>query len=202
MTTRNHKILLACLTLVFSIANNSSNSWCIADSKLNVNISEKGSDVINKAIKLSKEIDATGKRLINILSNKKIDVEKRIKAGLLLGELNYMPAIPALIKNINLTPVNTDEPAFPPLHMALAKYGEAAVPSIVRECLKNDSFVIGGGILRGHSILPLYMAILKGKTVKTARIYALGIGVESEDQKMKEKTKLFINELSTYQKTQ
>lgn len=127
-------------------------------------------------------------------------VEERYRAAELLGRLQYTPAIPTLIRHVDLLPVAFSEPPLPRVADALALYGDAAVPQIVDACLKEDLFVIAGGIRANRGLFPLYYAIRKGETFETARTYARGIAAGiPDDAELAQKVRTFLEQLDKHE---
>ncbi len=156
---------------------------------------------IEAANKLADERERLGKLLTNFFKDSKQPAEQRIATALLLGEMQYFPAISILVKNIHLQPSKTKKALPAPLSQALAHFGNAAVPAIVDECLKNPRIVISKGLLKGKSVASLYQSIRAGKTIDVARTYAKGIAVEKPDSKTRKKVKAFLNGLTEIEKS-
>ena len=133
--------------------------------------------------------DTVGPKLLAILADEKRPAEVRLEAAILLGKLQYAPAIPTLIQFITMekpVAVARDGPEFP-CQEALTLYGDAAVPSLV------DAFmaVTGRGQTRENH---LYMAIaLKSQPV--ARTYAKGLATQNPDPKFQNRVEFFLNKI-------
>lgn len=124
-------------------------------------------DQADKLVHRQREL---GHQLVGILSNAKQPLRLRARSAELLARIHYLPAIPVLIRHIALVHpdkvVDSDDwTMLLPSVQALQRYGDAAVPSIVREFLKEED--------RTRQ-LQLALAIAP-KSRKTAVVYALGL---------------------------
>jgi hypothetical protein len=144
------------------------------------------------AERLATEQEGLGARLEALLAGEHRDRRDRLRAAKALGALRYVPAIPTLIRHIELRG-RWSEVRFSPVGEALARYGDVAVPALVRSYLKED--VTFNGSVRAHLILYTFR---EGKTVATARTYALGMAAEG-DAAMKERVEWFVEELDARQ---
>ena len=136
---------------------------------------------------VGKARDTVGPKLIAILADEKRPAEVRLEAAMLLGKLQYAPAIPTLIQFITMEKpvvVARDGPEFP-CRDALQLFGDAAVPSLV------DAFVAVTG--RGQDRLHcLYMAITL-KSRPAARTYAKGLATQNPDPEFQERIEYFLH---------
>ncbi len=114
-----------------------------------------------------KYYDRVGKRLTAILADEKQPIRQRVQAAKRLGQIKYPPAIPNLIRHIQLDDpgiqVISGNESEPTVGInSLAQYGPAFVPAVV------DAYLDETDKLRGHSFL---YVILGGKQEKVATTY-------------------------------
>lgn len=143
-----------------------------------------------RADRLIADRETIGSDLVAILADEQAQVLSRLQAADRLGKLQYLPAIPALVRYIDLTPRHF-EVGPPPAARALAIYGDAAMPALVQEYLKVGITYTFTGFRRQHAIL---YAIGEGKTAETAQTYARGIAAKG-DAAMRERVEWFLEEL-------
>lgn len=136
-----------------------------------------------------KSLDEVCPKLLRIIVDEKRPKSVRAHAARWLGKLRYVPAIPALIQNVEL--IDPDGPAEDgpdfPCRDALQMFGDAAVPALV------DAFmaVTGRGQDRENC---LYMAITQ-KSRSTARTYAQGLAVQNTDAKFQKRIDYFLDKI-------
>jgi hypothetical protein len=144
--------------------------------------------------------DRLGAELQKVLAAENASPGDRIRAARLLGRLQYLPAIPTIIRYVDVRPLvaGTSRAS---VGMALSDYGEAAVPQIVEACLKEDLIVIRGGTKSGRSVGHFYREIRDGSTFRSARLYARGIATSRpDDPEIQAKVGVFLAQLDKYDK--
>lgn len=138
--------------------------------------------VMTEAQELALGRERIGKRLMAVVADPEQPVVERQEAARLLGKLQYAPAIEVLIRHVDLVdPLYFSSEPRPdlqyPLMMALAAYGNAAVPQIVdhvaseRNQLRRSLFFL---CIHYH-----------GKTTDVALRYLRGMKLEIEMDPMK-----------------
>jgi hypothetical protein len=146
-----------------------------------------------EAERLAAQRDELGAKLNALLDDADASIHARLRAATLLGELQYAPAIPTLIRHRDVTPRIAD---IPPVTFALGQYGDAAVPQIVETFLNEELFVSPVGVSRGRHSFRLYGAIMVGNTFDTVLTYARGIAAtEHDDAELARKLEYFISRL-------
>lgn len=139
------------------------------------------------------EFDVVGASLVKIVDNSKQPLDDRLAAIELLGEMRYLPAIPSLIRQLDLRPHLSSEARPSPATVALGRFGDAIVPSIVEEYVQHKKGRMG---LLGPE---RYLVILsKAGTLSAARIYAKGKLNEASDAETRLYLQNFLNVLSTF----
>jgi len=143
-------------------------------------------------------------RLLAILENEKESTDHRVAAGQILSEMRYLPAIPALVRNIHLMPTVASESTAAPLHIALGRFGNAAIPPIIDEIMKRDVSWIRRRQWKTGGVFAFFLAIdrfykLPDNTYRTARLYASGVAATTRDGETGEKVKAFLKELDYWE---
>jgi hypothetical protein len=142
--------------------------------------------------------DRLGAELHKVLADENASPGDRIRAARLLGRLQYLPAIPTIIRYADLSPL-LGGLSRPRVGHALKDYGDAAVPQIVEAVLQENRSLISGGVQSGRSLLTFYLALRSGGTMETARTYALGIAAtRQDDADLVEKVDTFVRRLERY----
>lgn len=121
------------------------------------------------------DADALGKEMLAILNDETQAPENRVQAARLLGEMRYLDAIPHLIRHRSIRPriIFDSGDAFP-VHTALAKFGDAAVPALIQDYLHEERSPTW------RSSKESYLGILKrGNALRAARVYAKGLLAEA-----------------------
>ncbi|PQO46700.1 HEAT repeat domain-containing protein [Blastopirellula marina] len=111
-----------------------------------------------------------GDHLISMLDDPACPIQQRLQAGALLGRMKYLPAIDALIRNIELKIPQydgiRDNPSITrPIVRALAMYGDIAAPQIVIAFSKSHS---------SDARYLLARSLREAKSTETAIQYARG----------------------------
>lgn len=108
-----------------------------------------------------KERESLGDKLISVLNDKKEKSAQRLEAATALGEMQYLPAIPPLIRHLTLQdetkqdcPQLEDFPAAPyPCALALTRFGPEVIPPIAKRFVEveHDSVrdILANVLLRG-----------------------------------------------------
>jgi hypothetical protein len=150
---------------------------------------EEYQSLFQKSERLASDRDVVCALLLVIMSDPQGQPASRLHAAELLARLHYSPAIPTLVREIDLVdPTHTSlHPEELPNVVALARFGDAAVPELVRAYLKGIASERESTILR---------AIRRGKTAATARTYALGLAAEG-DAATRERVDYFLEELAS-----
>ena len=121
------------------------------------------------SVSLYSNYDKVGWYWMNVLDDENALNRRRVQASKILGHLKYLPAIPVLIKHIQLFEsgkVYTENDEGYIVQHTLGQYGPAAVPSII------DSYLSETDSGRRSA---LSGAIHIGKTQRTAMTYAQGL---------------------------
>jgi hypothetical protein len=126
--------------------------------------------VMKEADDLVSTRNRIGANLTSILRDSEQPVAERHEAARLLGKLQYMPAVAVLVQHVELVdPTYVSSEVRPdlacPVMMALATYGNAAVPQVV------DAFLAERNQQRQFL---LFLAIRFGKTTDVAIRYLRG----------------------------
>lgn len=126
--------------------------------------------IMNEAEDLIAARERIGKELIIVVADSDRPVPERHEAATLLGQLQYPPAIDALIQHVDLVDPASEVSEVRidlarPIPLALADYGNAATPQIV------DAYLAERDQGRRHL---LYFAIQRGNTADVALRYLRG----------------------------
>lgn len=136
-----------------------------------------------------------GKQLLRILQDEKAWVDYRVRAGAMLGEMHYLPAIPALIQNAHLRSSRSREPSGSQLGVALRRFGPYAVPAIVDEILKLDLANVDR---------PGFLVEVARPDVNSARLFvlatALGGGSKRESADRRQLIRVYLTRIAAASK--
>jgi hypothetical protein len=112
--------------------------WTRADER------HKTPKVVEQAIKIRQEYEAHGKRLVDKLNDTTLTTRERSIAALDLAKLHYSPAIPSLIKHLDLkedkAPATADDPARGySCVQALSQFESDVIAPIIVQYVEEDS---------------------------------------------------------------
>jgi hypothetical protein len=148
-----------------------------------------------RAERLGEESDELGPRLLAVLDRETPPGElsaAQFEAARGLAALRYPPAVPSLVRHIGMT---TYDELRMPIAELLPRYGDAAVPELVRAYLREGITFTDPAAGRQSAIL---ITIREGKTAATARTYALGLAAEG-DAATRERVDWFLEELASWE---
>lgn len=143
---------------------------------------------------ITRDQQMIGESLMKILDNEELSAAERIRAAELLGSLRYQPAIPLLIKHIRLTPPIRTE-AILEIPSALGNYGNAVIPHLVEAYVNQKSDDSSASRDRDNAFK---YAITSTNAIRTAKIYAKGLAIETNDLEKQQRIKKLLEYLAEY----
>jgi hypothetical protein len=141
-----------------------------------------------RASKLVEERDALGTELLAVLNNESAPDDQRAQAAELLGKLRYEPAIPMLIRYIDVMPSVTLSGG-PPAAMALRELGDAAIPRVIEAYLQETN---DGSRRANRREYAFRIATGGARNVQTARLYVKGLAAETTTPDVKRRIEEFL----------
>jgi HEAT repeat protein len=170
--------------------------FCYADEPTDPKHDAKLDALIAQSTKSARESEEFAKKLLQILTNKEQPLKDRLAAARALGKLQYAPAIPKLIENIDLEDPETlifDDKGrrkyrnSTPTVNALGNMGLAAIPKLVEAALVTEE-----GSDRRVRFLE---AIRRTNHCREAALYAQGLAFDTDDAKARKEAAVLIREL-------
>jgi len=182
--------------------------FIVIGSLLSVPSAEKNQERTRKQDRLFEEAqrlalrrDQLSAQLDALLADGGQSVYERIRAARFLGRLQYLPAIPTLIKYVDLMPPESSETLPPPAAESLAHYGDAAIPPVVRAYLAEEKpFTDRYWTLEFVLMYNLYGTRGGGPNIEAVRTYASGIILMNTDQQTRRRIGDLLSSINTLKK--
>jgi hypothetical protein len=141
-----------------------------------------------RASELVEQRDALGAELLAVLNDERALDDRRAQAAELLGKLRYEPAIPTLIRYIDVMPSVTLSGG-PPAAMALRELGDAAIPRVIEAYLQETN---DGSRRANRREYAFRIATGGGRNVQTAKLYVKGLAAETTNPDVKRRIEEFL----------